>query len=88
MLIKLTFFHWVKKFHARTVCTTAWNFVSYRTLIHSTIFIIYAKPGSMQKKPLRRTSTPIKSPFKHSDKIMSFLHLLRAAIRYRSIFLL
>lgn len=60
MLIKLTFFTWVKKFSTRALCTKAQNFVSYRTLIHSTICIIYGKPGSVKKKePLRRKCVPI-----------------------------
>lgn len=50
MLIKLTFFYWVKKFYTHALCTIAQNFVSNRTLIHSTVCIIYGKPGSVKKK--------------------------------------
>jgi len=47
MLIKLT---GSKRFCTHTLCTIAENFISYRTLIHSTVCIICGKPGSIKQK--------------------------------------
>lgn len=82
MLIKLTFFNWVKKFYTYALCTIAQNFVSYRTLIHSIVCIIYGKPGSVKKKNEEEIYVPFlfKFSLRHSVEIMCFLHSLKPGI--------
>lgn len=90
MLIKLTFFNWVKKFYTRALCTIAWNFVSYRALIHSSVCIIHGKPGSEKKAIEEEVYAHFLFKFfsKHSVEIMSFVHSLKPGVRYSSVFLL